>query len=285
MLSAILNGKGRRLPDGLPPGASLRMAFKRSEDILTATVFERLAYLDGHFLWQILEATFRPKILPTRKLVTLDDVEFWPTWGQARDTIGKAVEPDVVLRLTVGDPPVKVVLIVECKLDGLQYPRQWAHEWIAYQAQAQDDEQADEIYLLALGGVTRRTAAMVAEFTTVIGRDHAIEIKAAGASWQQLRDVLESLSVESAAGRRVIGDVKAALDLHGFRSFRPMGDLVRVSWSLGPVAQEWSSLQFEEVAESQPVEPRDGFSDFAAKTRDLRPIQDRGALRWGDENA
>ena len=285
MLSAILNGKGRRLPDGLPPGASLRMAFKRSEDILTATVFERLAYLDGHTLWQILEATFRPKVLPTRKLVALDDVEFWPTWGQARDTIGKAVEPDVVLRLTVGDPPVKVVLIVECKLDGLQYPRQWAHEWIACQAQAQDDERADETYLLALGGVTRRTAAMVAEFTTVIGRDHAIEIKAAGAGWQQLRDALENLSVESAASRRVIKDVKAALDLHGFRSFRPMGDLVQVSGSLGPVTQERSSLRFEEVAEPQLVEPRDGFSDFAATTRDLRPIRYHDALRWSDENA
>jgi hypothetical protein len=123
MLSANLNGKGRRLPDGLPPGASLRMAFKRSEDILTATVFERLAYLDGDVLWQVLESTFRPKVLATPRLVTLDDVEFWPTWGQARDAIGKAVEPDVVLKLTVGNPPVKVVLIVECKLDDLQYRR------------------------------------------------------------------------------------------------------------------------------------------------------------------
>lgn len=60
MLSAILNGKGRRLPTSLPTVASLRMAFVPSEDIPTSTVFERLAYLDGPVFWALLAATFRP---------------------------------------------------------------------------------------------------------------------------------------------------------------------------------------------------------------------------------
>lgn len=100
MLSAILNGKGRRLPTSLPVGASLRTAFVKSEDILTSTVFERLAYLDGPTLWAVLAATFRPRILPDRKVAELERIEFWPRWGQANGTLERSVEPDFVLRFS-----------------------------------------------------------------------------------------------------------------------------------------------------------------------------------------
>ena len=232
MLSAILNGKGRRLPTSLPAGASLRMAFVRSEDILTATVFERLAYLDGPVIWALLVSTFRPSILPERKVAELTGIEFWPTWWPAGEGSGGSVEPDVVMRFSVGDPPVEVVLVVECKLGGLQYPAQWAREWIAARSEGAADEAA-ETYLLALGGLPTSAAAVVEAFTSKLRGTAGIEVKAAAADWRDLLRALDGLDVPRQPDRRIVSDVKAALALHGYAEHVSMDGLAAVIPALG----------------------------------------------------
>lgn len=287
MLSAILNGKGRRLPTSLPAGASLRMAFVRSEDILTSTVFERLAYLDGPVLWALLAATFRPRILPARKVADLVHVEFWPTWGQAKATLEKAVEPDVVLRFSAGDPTQEFTLIVECKLGGLQYPDQWAQEWIAFQAESASGDGAAETCLLALGGLPTGAEAMVDSFTDRLRKSHGIEVKAAAADWVDLLKALDGLELSRASDRRVVADVKAALALHGYSQYAPMFELgaIAAGYGIGADATDrlrWAGdiLPARSPSDTmQAAEDDDPLSGFVERVEPFRPIKPHGCLR------
>lgn len=287
MLSAILNGKGRRLPTSLPAGASLRMAFVRSEDILTSTVFERLAYLDGPVFWALLAATFRPRILPARKVAELSHIEFWPTWGQAKATLAKAVEPDVVLRFSVGDPVQEITLIVECKLGGLQYPDQWAQEWIAYQAENASEDGVAETCLLALGGLSTGAEAMVDAFTERLRKSHGIEVKAAAADWRDLLKALDGLELSRASDRLVVADVRAALALHGYSQYAPMSELGAIATSYGIGADAMDRLRWAEdtpTARStldamQATEDGDTLAGFVKRVAPFRPIQPHGCLR------
>lgn len=47
MLVALTSGKAGRLKTEIAPGTSWREVFRASEDLLTASVFGRLIYLDG----------------------------------------------------------------------------------------------------------------------------------------------------------------------------------------------------------------------------------------------
>lgn len=87
MLAAVLNGKrrgtgfaGKQLALGELGGA---------EDVLTATVFERLAYLPE----SVLEAFFYELLALDEPVGAIDDMQFWPSFSLE----GQRVEPDVVL--------------------------------------------------------------------------------------------------------------------------------------------------------------------------------------------
>ncbi|MFG5120492.1 hypothetical protein [Methylorubrum sp. POS3] len=262
------------------------MAFIRSEDILTSTVFERLAYLDGPTLWALLSATFRPRILPDRRVAELAHIEFWPTWGQAKETLNKAVEPDVVLRFSVGDPPQEIVLIVECKLGGLQYPEQWAQEWIAYRAENASEDGAAETCLLALGGLTANAEAMVEAFGDRLRETHGIAVKAAAADWHDLLKALDKIEVTRAADRRVVADVRAALALHGYRQFTPMFGLAAIASEhridpRGMARLRWAEDvpapgRAREIPDQAP--PSDPLRGWVERVEPHRPIRDCPAV-------
>ena len=74
MLSAVLHGKklgtgfaGTRLKIGETQGA---------EDVLTASVFERIAYLPNEVFISFIQRLFKNKILAS----PLDEIEFWAGW-------------------------------------------------------------------------------------------------------------------------------------------------------------------------------------------------------------
>lgn len=290
MLSAILHGKGRRLPEGTGPGDSLRKVFVRSEDLLTSSVFERLSYLDGPTLWAVLAATFRPTPLPERKVVEVLDVEFWPTWGQARESLGKAVEPDVVIRLSAGDPPTTWTLIVECKLGGSQDPVQWANEWVACLAEREDAEQPGETVLLALGGVHHDgPERMVERLVGVIRTTEGLTVHVAAADWTDLLWSIGQVEAPGPAARRIFDDVRSALDLHGYRRTLPMSDLsiLRARYVVGEGSV--GALRWGAPPPARHEEPvcgeADGFARWPERTAPLRPIRLRPELRWEDDDA
>jgi hypothetical protein len=205
MLHAILQGKAGRLPAGVEAGASWRHVFKVSEDLLTASVFERLAYLDGALLWQVLAATVRPARLPTRKVAEL---------------------LDMVMTFSVGDPPATVAFIVECKVgNGRQSADQWWREWTAFGAKCTGTTQPDQVWLLAMGGLPFSAINTVATFTAEISRRWGLEVSALAADWRDLLLSLEAVKATDPVTSRVVQDIKSALELHGYRTVRPLEGL------------------------------------------------------------
>src|ERR1700688_2213729 len=100
MLNAFTHGKGRRAPTDIAAGESLRKALSTSEDMLTATVFERLGYLTDASLCAVLHRTFGLAPLSPGD-ARLDSLVFWPKLTKCADKLGQEVEPDVVLRFSL----------------------------------------------------------------------------------------------------------------------------------------------------------------------------------------
>lgn len=231
MFKAIVSGKAGTSAAVIASGTSWSRAFHASEDLLTATVFERLAYLDGSTLWQILRATF--PILPAYKVADLIEVEFWPRWSAGEG--GGQVEPDVVLRFEVGDPSCRIDLIVEAKLGGVQSAEQWLREWRAYTASMSGSDEKVDSYLLAIGGTGPSAAKTVLALKTEIARltGGALTIPADAAGWQRLADVVGDVESPHSHEARVIEDITEALSHFGFRHLSGMNPLLTSPNPLG----------------------------------------------------
>lgn len=231
MLTALLHGKGRRLAEHASAEESLRTAYGRYEDLLTATVFERLAYLEGGTLWDILRRTFGVAAWPNAEPAVLRQVQFWPMWRAAFDLLGKSVEPDVVIQLVIGEDRAPWTFIIECKLWGSQDLTQLGDEWIAYQHEAADEFDPDRTTLLALGGLwsDRRLVPALDDYAR--GR-FGHSICAGAADWSQLMNAVASTPTVGHE-LRILADIRQALELHGHRISQPLQGLPDVGNRLG----------------------------------------------------
>lgn len=203
---------------------SWRSAFRMSEDLLTASVFGRLAYLDGPVLWRVLRRTFGPT-LPDFRVAELEDITFWPTWDESGEENG-TVEPDVFLDFKLGDPPVSIRLIVEAKLGSYptQYADQWIRQWTAYQEANGDD--GNRVFLAAIGGLGKNVEATVEKIVRdVTALGHEIEVAAAG--WDRLLIAVEEerrLPLKRSE-TRIFDDIVTALGLASYQHLKLLGDM------------------------------------------------------------
>jgi hypothetical protein len=228
MLTAFSHGKVRRVAEDIPAGASLRRALTASEDMLTAAVFERLAYLSDTTLWLTLQGVFRLPHHPAADEVRLLSIEFWPLLPKCSEKLGKAVEPDVILRFAFPEGRT-IALVVECKLGAIQSAQQWAEEWIAFQME-DSEEPASETYLLALGGFPARPT--VPEFTAEALKKHGVAITAFAADWSDILRVSDGALAQAPSETRVFADIADALSLFGYRRFEDLQTLTQVALTL-----------------------------------------------------
>lgn len=226
MLVALTNGKAGRLKSEVPSGTSWRQVFRASEDLLTASVFGRLTYLDGPALWTILRSTFPG--LPDYRMVELLDVEFWPRWLEEGEE--STVEPDVFLQFQVGDPAVRIDVIVEAKFGTApaQYANQWRRQWTAYHA-AREQEGEDvprNVYLMAIGGMGARAPLHVERLLKELGKQD-LQIRALAANWSDLLESLEDFLGKSVVrrDRRIVTDMIEALALANYRQVETLNTL------------------------------------------------------------
>ncbi|NIF27541.1 hypothetical protein F3J44_14320 [Pantoea sp. Tr-811] len=223
MLAAILNGKRRG--SGVEGKHSSLGDATGAEDILTATIVERLIYLPE----SVRDRFFSQLLGPDRSIGTLEDFEFWPSWWLD----GRRVEPDVVLYGS------ERTLLIEAKRhDDLQqqYAVQLANELRAGWAGKQLGEGA---ILLTLGGLQDYTQKSIAELESQIERELSgagSDYELACCSWYQLFQALEAAisnaSSDSSPGlQRLLDDVAAAYEWHGLRITprRWLGQLAPVS--------------------------------------------------------
>ncbi len=225
MLQAVSSGKAGRFPvaEG-EESVSWRKAFRISEDLLTASVFGRLAYLEDEVLWRIMRRTFGAP-LPDLRVAELEDIVFWPRWNDALED-DREVEPDVFLDFKLGDPIAPVRLIIEAKL--WKYPShaasQWAREWVAYQDA--NDEEGHAVFLCALGGLGKKveeTADRISAEVAALGH----EIKVAAAGWDRLLDAIEEERQRPMprSTTKIIDDIVTALALADYQHLKLPGDM------------------------------------------------------------
>lgn len=234
MLNAILSGKSGTLSQDLKKGTSWRTLFKGSEDLLTATVFERLSYLpDARFL-EILADTFSFDIRPHKAgSIKLETIEFWSRW---EDVTSHAyiVEPDVYMRFLFEEREQMMDLIIEAKpfdTGTLQYKTQWERQILSYAAIGNEwDEPIAGVKFLALGGLgadpRRMFSTLEKAFFESVDPNllpHNLTMK--GCSWSALLRVCESLKNLSSFETRIIADILESLSLSGYRKRYHLGDL------------------------------------------------------------
>jgi hypothetical protein len=213
----------------------------RREDPLTATVFERLAYLPPRLTWNILCRATKPladgPVLPPDVPPGAPTYSFWPSLRPGVDgRNARRVEPDVLVSWP------EILLIVEAK----HYGMQWAGQWVAQiQAVRDTPEHAGKaIWLIAVGGIVAQEHE--AQATQV---RHEITNPLPGLlalRWEDLHHAIEEFRNSSRASEQVaiLSDIAAGLDVWGYRkktwfsSLRSTEPLVRANESMN-VLQTW----------------------------------------------
>ncbi|OEC34466.1 hypothetical protein SAMN05216600_11770 [Pseudomonas cuatrocienegasensis] len=207
MLNAVLAGKKRGT--GLQnPHAAPEMA-EGAEDVLTASVFERLSYLPEALLSKVMTT-----LLGT-PFGALQSIDYWPSWYLPS---GTRVEPDVLLR------DEKQTLLVEAKRhDGIrqQDAGQLANELLAGW---EEDCLGEHCLLLTLGGLVdtheRSHQQLLASVLPLLPAGSAARFTLVCRSWQQLYQALEThIDPDTPIGcRRLLDDIAQCYAWHGLRT-------------------------------------------------------------------
>ncbi|CAM3187630.1 hypothetical protein VIRA109638_16270 [Vibrio rarus] len=150
MLKAILYGKAGRVEIGQSESVSWLNLYKAREDLLTSTVFERIAYLSEAMRKLIITEWFE---FDHRVIgINLGDflgIDYWPRFAH-RHTLGtNTVEPDLILRFS----HCNIVVEIKPPNGGVQYFEQWEKEIESF---LQNKEENKPLYFLAIGNIGKK---------------------------------------------------------------------------------------------------------------------------------
>jgi hypothetical protein len=157
---------------------SLKAHFKKNEDALTSSVFERLMYLPQELISCIFTAALYQEV-PNLDLTKIESIEFWPRWSAVNTSNKHFVEPDIFIRTQNQD------IIIEAKRyeAGQQKSSQWIDEITAYNNE--NGEKDRPLIFIALGGLNQLT-----ESTVLVNENNITIYKC---SWKRLlREVLRA---------------------------------------------------------------------------------------------
>ncbi len=96
MLQAVLHGKAGRVEQDGHASISWRELFKTREDLLTAAVFSRFAYLSPPIHQELMGAWLGGNY----DLGEFESIDFWPCYEIVKSGGFREVEPDLVMRFT-----------------------------------------------------------------------------------------------------------------------------------------------------------------------------------------
>ncbi|MBU2983474.1 hypothetical protein KO498_16835 [Lentibacter algarum] len=219
MLHAILSSKAGRLHSS-EDSVRWRDIFKGSEDLITATLFERLAYLSGPTAWALLRAAMGGHG-DTFRMAELAELEFWPMWPHKARTMG--VEPDVFLQFDLGDPAQRFHVIVESKFAGNgQSSEQWAVQLSAYaQLLSEDLTAADHVVYLAIDGISKgeqwqKDMLEAVKAHPLVQEANVENVSFEMCDWKDLAKACATTKPATPQERRILGDMTKALGLFGY---------------------------------------------------------------------
>ena len=219
MLNAIISGK--KYGSGFA-GRSLEIGeFEGAEDLLTASVFERLSYLETPLLSIVLNHFIGATVF--KKNSELTDIRFWPRWNK-EDNIGQ-VEPDVVMYFQ----SEKILFLIEAKRwDGclMQGEDQWGAQLkaLAHRLEVGLEEEwnVSKVFYIPLGGIE----GLENSFLSIdLLNDRDIELQIFPRSWTNLREALPN--IVTSHSERLLKDIILSMELHNVlhRHFFWLGEL------------------------------------------------------------
>lgn len=245
VLKALLHRKLRRgiveSDDGVEGEDIAHIEPTRREDPLTATIFERLAYLPPSLTWAILFRATKPitdgPALPPEAPSGAPVFSFWPNLRPSAEGRNKLrVEPDVLISWN------DTLLVVEAKHYGQQYANQWIEQIRAVRAMSA--HRAKAIWLIAVGGIIShelesQAAHVRGEITNSLPGLLALR-------WDDLHHAIDEFRIPSRSPEQlaILNDIVAGLDAWGYRkktwfsSLRSAEPLVRANESMN-VIQMW----------------------------------------------
>lgn len=212
MLKALTHSKtGRADRDRLTE----RGALFKYEDPLTATVFERLAYLPKRIAWDVLGRavgwTLDGKPWRKNPPAGQGSWSFWPSYAAPADNRSR-VEPDVVWSFPGG-----TAIVIEAKHHDSQHASQWVGEIEAVKA-------AD--------GVARVILLAVGDAVPALDEQGRAQLRGCGATavghvaWPDLAVAADTYPALPPHVHRVMRDIVSALALWGYPPRRWFGTIV-----------------------------------------------------------
>ncbi|WP_339847632.1 F-box domain-containing protein [uncultured Halopseudomonas sp.] len=207
MLNAVFAGKKRG--SGLESQHYALDAADGAEDVLTASVFERLAYLPDDLFSAVFSDLLNEPFGP------LHNIDYWPSWFKAD---GTRVEPDLLVQ------DAQVSVLVEAKRH--DYRRQQCADQLANELVSgwHQNVLPQQCIVLTLGGLENyghmEVSRLLRDMLVRLPEGSGVRFKLVCRSWQQLYQALETnLSPESPPGCfRLLDDIAKCYAWHGLRT-------------------------------------------------------------------
>ncbi len=241
MLQALLHGKAGRIEHNGETSVSWRNLFKTREDLITAAIFGRFAYLSSAVQNHLLTNWYgrAAEQLP-HGFTGFEAIEFWPRFQLNNEGHKREVEPDIVMRFK----HVNLIIEVKPPAGGKQYLEQWRNQIEAF---IQSDDKANlSLYYLAIGRIEsddiKRWGNQLK--TTFAGQLSAV----AGLEWQLVTNAIIDLQHADAQlpneqDRRVLTDMVAALHLYGLKTSHFKWSALTCDYSSVPLTLTHSALK------------------------------------------
>lgn len=220
MLKAITHSKaGRVSTEGGKQSQRWKDIYQQREDLMTAAVFSRLAYLSEELLNQILSVWFGVSARD-KHFISFEKIIFWPRYRLTRkDETHAYVEPDVLLIFQ----HCYVLVEVKPPQGGGQYQRQWHNEICAFlqdSANHKPTQNKKKLHFLALGRIDQNNAeiwfkSLKAEFKEQLDLCAALRWQPAA---DQLSDIGNAGNDHLKTDQRVLADIFEALALYGLHT-------------------------------------------------------------------
>jgi len=211
MLTAVASGKAGRIQiAGVEHRVSWREVFRRSEDLLTATIFSRMRYLSESSLNSVMGLLIGKEA--AQELGLLQGIDFW---RNLEGTHGRTkVQPDVLMWFD----DALVVVEIKPPFGGDQYLGQWKAQIHAVaHLCAQDDESFPAcVHFVGLGRNTRHVKSQSCEDFDTQG---AFDLRLHTAEWDTLSESIPRMRVSAlGADLAVFDDWLSAMELFGIQS-------------------------------------------------------------------